>query len=201
MTAIADLCVTIRAWLNVGAEEYPDALVTSWVRMAEEWLSENLRVKHMVQIDWSDLIDGRVLLPSDWQELDSVRFRDGVAMIYSPRNEFYGASSNNLKGRYTIVGNYLLIGDVDAVNGTETEISYYQSIPALEEDPNWLLKYYSRVYILTTLWHAAMYSIEDERRATWQDMVFTFTNDMNERHKSSKSSGSVLVSRKRVGFG
>src|SRR5262245_27131088 len=104
MTAIGDFCITIRQWLAIGEDVYPDAIVTSWVRMAEEWLSENMRVKHMVQIDWSDVVEGRVLLPSDWQQLDTVRFRDGSSLTYSPRNEFYNPDYC-LKGRYTIVGN------------------------------------------------------------------------------------------------
>lgn len=200
MTAISDLCTTVRGWLNLGPDVYPDAVVTSWVRMAEEWMSENLRVKHMIQIDWQAIAENRTLLPSDWQELDTVRFRNGDTLIYSPREEFNAAKYYN-KNRYTIIGNYILVGTVDNISGTEVEISYYQSIPPLEEVPNWALKYMSRLYVLCTCWHASMYAIEDDRGEKWKNDVFTFTNDVNEKHKISKSSGSVLISRKKKGFG
>ena len=200
MTAISDFCTTIRGWLNLGPDVYPDAVVTSWVRMAEEWMSENLRVKHMVQIDWQDVIENRVLLPSDWEELDTVRFRGGGALIYSPRDEFYATKYYN-KNRYTLIGNYIYLGTADNISGTEVEISYYQAIPPLGDDPNWVMKYMSRLYILCTCWHATMYAIEDERGEKWKNDVFTFTNDVNEKHKISKSSGSILISRKKKGFG
>lgn len=200
MPAIDDFCDTIRGWLNLGPDVYPNAVVTSWVRMAEEWMSENLRVKHMVQIDWQDVIEGRVLLPSDWQELDTVRFRGSEPLIYSPRDEFYSSKYGN-GNRYTIVGNYILLGTADPIAGTEVEISYYQSIPPLEDIPNWVMKYASRLYTLCTLWHASMYAIEDERGEKWKNDTFTFTNDINGKHKESKSSGSILISRKKKGFG
>ena len=201
MTAIGDFCVVIRQWLAVGEDVYPDPLVTSWVRMSEEWMSENLRVKHMIQIDWQDIIEWRVLLPPDWQELDTVRFREGgKPLIYAPRDEYY-VPNYDLKGRYTIVGNYLLVGKVDETAGTEIEISYYQSIPPLEDEPNWVMKYYSRLYTVCALWHASMYAIEDSRKDMWQDQTFTFVNDMNRGHILSKASGSLLHSRRRASFG
>lgn len=199
MSAISDFCNVVRGWLNLGPEVYPDPVVTSWVRMSEEYLSENLRVKHMIQIDSSPLIESRVLLPSDWQELDTVRFPGGKPLFYKPRHEFYGNSS---LGGYTVVGNYILVGGVDPVAGTPVELSYYQNIPPLEEDNNWLNKYYSRVYILSTLWHASLYAVEDDRGASWGDATQQFVSDMNSKHQTSKSSGSVLVSNvRRRSFG
>jgi hypothetical protein len=191
MTAIGDFCTTVRAWLALGPEVYPDELVTSWVRMTEEYLSENLRVKHMVQIDWSDLVESRVLLPADWQQLDYVRFRDCKPLIYAPRDEFFGPDYS-LDHRYTIVGNYIIVGKIDETAGTEVEIAYYQNIPPLEDEPNWLMKYNSRIYTLCTCWHAGMYAIEDQRTQMWESQVATALVDLNRSHILSKSSGSIL---------
>jgi len=201
MSAIEDFCVTIRSWLNLGPEVYPDPLVTSWVRMAEEYLSETLRVKHMLQLDRSSLVEGRVLLPSDWMELDTVRLVDGKPLIYRPRDEFYATFYLSSPARevcnYTIIGNYIIVNNVDAVGGTSVEISYYQNIPQLADGPNWLLQYYSRIYVLTTLWHASMYAIEDDRGAAWKDAVDGFVSEMNTKHQMSRSSGSILISKRR----
>ena len=197
MTALSDFCNTCRAWLNLGEDVYPDPLVASWVKMAEEYLSETLRVKHMIQIDSSPLIQGRVLLPADWQELDTVRFVNSKPLIYVPRDEYY---AGNAKGTYTIVGNYILVSHVDPVSGTPVEISYYQNIPPLGDDPNWLLNFYSRIYTLCTLWHASMYAIEDDRGDNWKTATTDFVSEMNTKHQLSKASGSVLI-RKRSTFG
>lgn len=199
MTALTDFCDTVRGWLNLGVDVYPNPVVASWVRMSEEYLSEELRVKHMVQIDSSPLTQGRVLLPADWQELDTVRFLpDGKPLVYRPRDEYYAKSS---RGSYTIIGNYILVSHVDTVAGTPVEISYYQNIPPLGDDPNWLLAYYSRIYVLCTLWHASMYAIEDDRGESWKQATADFVSTMNTKHQLAKSSGSILMSPRRRSFG
>jgi hypothetical protein len=200
MSAITDFCSVIRGWLNLGEEIYSNSVVTSWARMSEEYLSEKLRCKHMVQIDWSVVSQDRVLLPSDWLELDTVRVKGGKPLIYSPRDYFYDNLGNN-EGKYTIVGNYIFVGNIDAVNGTEVELSYYQTIPPLENDPTWLYKFYNRLFILTTLWHASMYAIEDERGPTWSGAVDDYITAINTTNQLSKASGSILVSKRRASFG
>jgi hypothetical protein len=164
--------------------------------MAEEYLSENLRVKHMLQIDSSPLTSDRTLLPADLQELDSVRLTGGKPLVYKPRDYFYAKDYPNTE-RYTIIGNYLVLDGVNTTDGTPVEISYYQSIPPLGDDPNWLLQFYSRLYVLCTLWHASMYSIEDDRGDSWGAATKDFVSDMNTRHQVGKAAGSVLVSRRR----
>lgn len=200
-TAIAE----IRSWLAIDPEIYPDATVTSWIKMALEYLSEELRVRQMIQIDWTNAIEGRVELPKDWLELDSVRFYpNGKPMVYAPRGEFY-TPMYDIDARYTIVGNYILFGRIDTTSGVDIELSYYQRIPMLTNDPDrvtWIYDQNYRLLILTTLWHAAAYAIEDERVGGWQQTVENTTNTLNMSHQTSKSSGSILVANKsRRSFG
>lgn len=198
MTAISDFCTTIRGWLNF---EYDDVLITSWVRMAEELLSETLRCKHMVQIDTGEVVTGRVLLPSDWLDLDFVRVVDGGPLRFRSRDEFYNnreEDTNYNHGYYTITGNYLIVGDLD--DGVEVELAYYQTIPPLDAT-NWLLTYYSRLYITATLSVGAMYSFDDARGPVWQTAMQTFVDTINENHVKSRASGSVLIQRRGKGFG
>jgi len=202
MTALAELITEVRSWIAIDPEVYPDATVTSWVRMAIEYLSEELRVRQMVQIDWTKMSEGRVELPKDWLELDTVRFYPvGKPLIYAPRNEFY-LPQYEIKNRYTIVGNYLLLGKIDAVNGVDVEISYYQRIPMLTDDPDptkitWVYKDNFRLLTLAVLWHAAAYAIEDERVGGWEKSVVDMVSTLNMSHRTSKSSGSILVARRR----
>jgi hypothetical protein len=207
MNPLQELMATIRSWLALDAEIYPDEIVTNWIRMAEEYLSEVLRVRHMIQIDHQLLVEGRVELPKDYLQLDTVRFYpQGKPLLYSPRHEFY-EPQYDICNRYTIVGNYIIIGNVNTSNNVDVEISYYQLIPPLgvpsdasEEGQTWLYKYNHRLFTLCCLWHASAYAIEDERVGGWQSAVESMVETLNGSSRIAKASGSILVS-KRKSFG
>lgn len=200
MTALTDHCDTIRAWLNF---EYPNELIISWTRMAEELLSASLRCKHMIAIDTAHVNERRVLLPGDWLALDFVHIVDGRPLLFRSRDEFY-SNPNNLvnknEGYYTLTGNYMIVGG-NIEDGKAIEISYYETIPPLGDTPNWLMHYYSRLYVSATLSVASAYSLEDERAVTWQAAMQSFVDMINEEHAKSKASGSKIVMPKRKGFG
>jgi len=66
------------------------------------------------------------------------------------------------------------------------------------------MQYYSRLYVTATLSVATMYSIEDDRAATWQAAMQTFIDSINEEHIKSKTSGGLLIlpgKTKKKGFG
>jgi hypothetical protein len=94
MTALTDQCNLIRSWLAIGDDVYPDSVVTSWIRMAEEALSKKLRCKEMIQIDTGVLIEQRYLLPSDWRELSFVRIVGSRGLRYIPKDDFYNPDNN-----------------------------------------------------------------------------------------------------------
>lgn len=202
MTAIGDHCTTIRDWLNFDA--YSDALITSWTRMAEEALSAALRCKHMIAVDTAEITQSRVLLPADWLELDFVRVIDGKPLHFRARDEFYNNAENdpNYNSRhYTITGNYLMVGG-DLADGRNIEISYYEAIPPLGDTPNWLMTYYSRLYVSATMAVAKAFAVgEEESAVMWQTATKTFVDDINARDKAAASSGSKLVMPRKKGFG
>jgi len=210
-TFLTDKCTEIRNWLAIGAEVYPDPVVTGWIRMAEEFLSTALRVKHMIQIDTCQLVEGRVPLPLDWQEIRLVRFQSsgGVGRYQTP-DAFYNpefpeppeAPYPGRNKRYTILGNYLIVGNVDSVMGTTVELTYYQNIPPLTNDANnWINLYHQTIYTLKILHVASMYSIEDERSSIWNQEVMQAINMANMTHNVDKASGSVLMPVRRKTFG
>ena len=209
-TFLTDKCQEIRNWLAIGADVYPDAIVTSWIRMAEEYLSTALRVKHMVQIDTSLLIEDRVALPLDWQEIRLVRLPSGGVCRYQTPDayfnpEFPDAPEADYPGRYnryTILGNYLVMGGVYDPPGLQVELTYYQNIPPLTNDTNnWVNCYNSTVYTLKILHIASLYAIEDQRGPVWDQEVVRMVNGMNAQHKIDMASGSVLVQTRRKSFG
>jgi hypothetical protein len=207
---LTDKCIEIRNWFAIGSDVYPDSVVTGWIRMAEEYLSTALRVKHMIQIDTATFVGNRAPLPLDWQEIRLVRWLDtgGVGRYLTP-DAFYNpefpdppdASLTHRNRRYTILGNYLIVEDpVDP--GLQVELTYYQDIPPLTDDANnWANKYNQTVYTLKILHIASLYAIEDERSGVWNSELNIMINGMNARHQIDKASGSVLTQVRRKTFG
>jgi hypothetical protein len=215
-TFLTDKCQEIRNWLAIGADVYPDPVVTSWIRMAEEYLSTALRVKHMVQIDTLQVTVDRVALPLDWQEVRLVRRLDtkGVCRYQTP-DAFYnpefplspqyptgtGQPCDTQLNRYTILGNYLIVGGSSGA-GVDVELTYYQNIPPLTDAfNNWPNCYHQTVFTLKILHVASLYAIEDARSDAWDKEVVRMVNGMNAQHKIDMASGSVLMQVRKKTFG
>lgn len=204
MTALTDHCDNVREWLNYGTDVYPDSLITQFVRGFEQIASETLRCKEMVQIDTGVLTDDRVLLPSDWLEMDFVRVLDGAPIHYKPRDEFYTPVDGQLQnaGKYTISGNYLIVGgDISELSTKTLELHYYQTIPALGDTTNWLMTKYSFLYMIGTLGCSGLHSFDEDRVAVWKSATEEMIATINESHLKSKVSGSRLSRVSKIGFG
>lgn len=210
-TFLADKCTEIRNWFAIGSDVYPDAIVTGWIRMAEEYLSTALRVKHMIQIDTNNVIDERVPLPLDWQEIRLARLLpSGGVLRYQTPDAFYNPEFEEPPAspypgrnkRYTILGNFLIVGGAGLATPQPVELTYYQDIPPLvDATNNWINKYHPTVYTLKILHIASLYAIEDERSMIWDKEVTRNVNEMNAAHKVDMASGSVLMQSRRKSFG
>jgi len=199
MTALTDFCQVIRNWANF---DHDDAVITSWVRIAEQNLSLNLRIADMLQIDTGTLYQRRVTLPSDWRELDFVRFADGGPIRYMSRDEFYRDNDpHRTNNFYTVTGNYIVLGGaVNDVDGRQLEVSYYGDLPALGNDPNWVVKRHSGLLIAATMAAGCLYDIEDSRLSTWVSFVDNQIKQLNDEHRISRHSGSNIVAQSRRSF-
>jgi hypothetical protein len=195
MTALSDQCTIIRQWLAIGADVYPDQVVTQWIRMCEEWLSNQLRIRDNLQIDTGVLVGDRYLMPKDWQEMDFVRVIGGKPLRYVPRDDYYNplyvADQPNC---YTITGNYIITSGAHTSPIT-LEISYYQDVPHLEDELTWVQIEYPTLFTTKTLHVASMYAIEDERNSMWETQANNLVGAMNFAHTLSKASGSRLTRR------
>jgi len=204
MTALEDKCTEIRLWLNEGSDEYPDSLVTTWIRGAEERLNVELRIDRMIKIDTAIATDGRVTLPSDWIEADLVRIQGANPIHYKSRDDFYTIGDSggyeNL-GKYTIVGRYIILGDASSGTPPTVELAYYSNIPPLDADANWVQTYYPTLLLYGSLEQAHLYGIEDERAASMGAKVGDMIMKMNDAHKAAKASGSRLSVKSKRSFG
>lgn len=193
MTALTDACDTIRSWINRDDDDYDDAIVTSWIRMAEADISDRLRCADQIAIDTSSITDGRVLLPSDWRELDFVRVVGGYPLEFTDRTNFYAKSPEAQVRHYTITGNYLLVGGPPTVSvSTSVEISYYEAVPPLSATDTWLQTKFPNLFLMACMVAASAYGVEDERAQGFGDKTDSIIQVINDKHQKSRTSGSRL---------
>lgn len=204
MTAWEDKCAEIRLWLNVGEEEYSNALVGTWIAGAEERFDRELRVDDMVEIDTADVNIDRVTVPDRWIEADFIRLTDGDPLVYKDRNSFYTRGDTgeyeNL-GKYTLTGRYIIVGNASLTSPPTLEMSFYAKIPRFTEDNTWLSTKFPNLLLFGALEQAFIYGIEDERAATISSKLDGMIAAMNDGHKMAKTSGSRLNYKTKRSFG
>lgn len=201
MTALSDQCTVIRAWLNRDAEDYPDALVTSWIRMAESRISRTLRCADQIDVDYAEVTIDRVLFPMDWLDLDFVRVIDGEPLEFLDRTTFYRKPLVSQIRYYTITGNWLVVGGPPTEEATrEIEMSYYASVPPLEASNTWLQTKYPDLFLMATMVAASAYGVEDERATGFDASVKAAIQEINDQHSMAKASGSRLRRRTTRGY-
>lgn len=190
MSAIAEFIEQIKGWINF---DYSDDLVTSWIRMAEERINTELRVREMIKVDRGLFIqDPTAPLPEDWLEMDLVRRLDRKEPLrYSDRHDFY---TKDTDGYYTIIGDFIVIGG-PFNKGVEVEIYSYRQVPPLGEEATWLYKKHPRLYTAAVLTMAVAYGVEDERAPMWEAEVSTRISQLNAAHRLSRASGSRITRR------
>lgn len=203
MTNIIDHCETVRQWMNWGADEYPDALITSFTRMGEERINEKLRIAEMVVTSVPlTIVAGTAVFPDDWLESDFVRIIGGGPLQYKARADFYTPDENGLYnnlGKFTTIGKSIFVAD-DVATGTDLEVSYFAKVPVLNAE-TWLSNKYTALNLMATLIHAGMYYIEDERTAAWSTFVDNKIDSLNNAYKMAQPSGSRLSVKSKRSFG
>lgn len=204
MTALTDQCDKIRLWLNEGTDEYPDALVETWIRGAEEDLSNRLRVGDMIQIDTASMTDGRFTLPADWEEMEMVRVVDGDPLTYKNRNDFYTQNEEGTydnRGKYTIAGRFVEVGMATDAAPIEIEMTYFGRIPPLGDDANWISGKYPQLLLYSALHVGCLYGLEDDRASMWETKVNDTIALLNNNYKAARVSGTRLSYKSRKTFG
>lgn len=174
--------------------DWPDNVVTTFVRSAESQLSRLMRVKEMIVIADAQVARNRVTLPIDWRELDYVRVNNGEPLTYQSRDDFFREKSD-FYNRYTIVGNYILFGSPDVTglpDGLPCEISYYQASPKFTDAGTWLYNYYYDIFLKKCLAFGAQFSEEVDKAAAFHAEANDLVDIANDEQMRSKISGSVL---------
>jgi hypothetical protein len=208
MTDFSDFKTQIAEWAN--RQDWSDALVTSFVRMAESKLNQELRVALMIEFDDGIITARSAPLPDDWLAMDLVRVAnsngaDGfLPARYKARDEFFNQRDDHTWMYYTIVGATMFFGGTpDPVDGTEYKRAYYAEVPVFSDDqPSWVYTKYPQLYLFAALMHADLHAVgEENQAANMKQMAEDMIQKLNAAHLGSKASGSRVTMPRRRSFG
>jgi len=208
MTDFTDFTTAIAEWAN--RQDWSPALVTSFVRNAEEKLNAELRIDWMIQTKDALIASRCAPLPPDWLEMDFIRlandqFSGGFQPIsYKPRAEFFSTDDAKATGVYTIEGRQIFIGGPpDATEGRTVRIDYYGEVPVFSDTvPSWVYTKFSALYRYAALMHADLHALGEEQTASLlkqlcEDMI----QKLNAQHRYARASGSRLARTRTRSFG
>jgi hypothetical protein len=208
MTDFSDFKAQIAEWSN--RQDWSDALVTSFVRMAESKLNQELRVALMIQMDDGLIASRCAPLPDDWLAMDLVRVAnengaDGfLPARYKSRDEFFNLTDDNSWMYYTIVGAQLYFGGTpDPVDGTLYKIVYYGEVPVFADDQDsWVYTKYPNLYLSAAMMHAYMHAVgEEQNAANSKQLAEDIIQKLNAAHLGAKASGSRVTMPRHRSFG
>jgi hypothetical protein len=204
MSDYSDFKAQIAEYAN--RQDWPDALVTGFIRQSEQKLNAELRVDRMIKTS-QNIVTGRCsTLPDDWLQMDQVKIQndngaDGFLPIrYKARDEFFNLRDNWTYGYYTIEGRQLFVGGCpDTVNGQTVKIAYYGEVPVFADDnPSWIYIKYPSLYLYASLMHADLHAVgEEDKAGAMKQLSEDIIMKLNADHLRSKASGS-RVTRSRV---
>jgi hypothetical protein len=209
MTALTDFCTVVRAWVDDVNPD--DTMITSWIRMAEERLNNELRSNEQIVRDYATFDDNCAVLPDDWLEVLYVRsgnvFRYVTPDAYwqtaaQPTRELEiadptGAAPWPPPGAqkiYTIIGRTLFVlPNIDPAALTKIEVGYYRALAPLGDTMDPVLSRYPSLLLNCTLSAAAPYLVEDDRLSTFAALATAGIEKVNNSANSGRWSGSPLT--------
>jgi hypothetical protein len=207
MTDYANFKATIAEWSN--RQDWSDALVSSFVSMAEQKLNAELRVDRMIEFAEIVCTCRCANLPDDWLEMDLVQGQSqGPATGFSPwryrpRDEFFNLTDEHAWGYYTIEGRVITFGGTpNQTEGLTYTIAYYGEVPVFSDtQDSWVYTKYPNLYLFAALMHADLHAVGEEQNAAHlKQLAEDMIQKLNADHLRSKASGSRLTWRGKRGL-
>ena len=200
MTVLQDQIKLVAEWTNV--KNLSDAMVTSWIRLFEERLNDELRVQEMlktVEIDYLVALP----FPEDCLEIENMRIVGGRNFEVSSTADF----RDSTRGTYRGVPVFSVIGQTihsnygaEYIPSNKVELTYYARVQPLENAYFPLYNNFPSLYVFGPLTFSAPFLQEDERLTVWGAFVNTRIQAANAAWQTRKLSGGKLH-RQRRGFG
>lgn len=211
MSDFSDFKAQIADWAN--RQDWSDALVTSYVRMAEEKLNAELRVDRMISFQEALIASRCAPIPDDWLEFVSdggvkianANGADGyLPLRYKARDEFFNLNDNWAYGYYTIQARQIYFGGApDTVNGITYKLAYYAELPVFADNlDSWLYDKYPSLYLYSALMHADLHAVgEEQNAANLKSLAEDIIAKLNAEHLRAKASGSRVTRSRTRSFG
>jgi hypothetical protein len=208
MTDYSDLKTAIADWAN--RTDWSDALVSSFVSMAEAKFNQELRVAQMIQFGDGIITSRCAQLPPDWLVMDFVRVAnengaDGfLPARYKSRDQFFNERDTRTWMYYTLIGETMYFGGTpDPIDGTEYKLCYYGEVPVFSDaQPSWVYTKYPQLYLFASLMHADLRAVgEEDKAANMKQMVEDMIQKLNAAHLGAKASGSRVTRPRHRSFG
>lgn len=200
MTLLQDQIALIKEWTLV--RNLSDAIVTSWVRMFEERLNDEMRVQEMLKTVPVEYFPTLNFLP-DCLEIESIHLQGGRSFEVSSTADFRDTTRGEYRGRpvYAIIGNTIHLNyGAQQLPSTTLELTYYARVTPLDNAYFPLFNNFPSLYTFGPLTFSAPYLQEDERLTVWGAFVNTRIQAANTAWQTRKLSGGKLH-RQRRGFG
>jgi hypothetical protein len=209
MGDFANFCSTIADWAN--RQDWSPALVTSFVRMAEQKFNAELRVDRMINFSTNTVTMRCSTLPDDWLEMDLVQIQNpnapsGFSPIrYKARDEFFNLPDRWAYGYYTIEARTIFFGGCpDQTEGIQYNINYYGEVPVFSDAPlvpSWIYTKYPSMYLHAAMMHADLHAVgEEQNAANMKALAEDAITKLNNEHLRAKASGSRLSRTRRRRF-
>lgn len=178
----ADLATAIGAWLN---RSDLTAQTSNFIRLAEVRLNRLLRDPDQLVTTTLAFSDGSADVPADFGQL--VAFgAEGSRLSQVTPGEFGTYRSQSGDPRvYTVGAGVIRV--LPSTGSPSTPITYYRSIPALDEeaDTNWLLERAPDLYLYGSLLQAEFFGWNDERlpliKSAWDEAIAELRADGESR--------------------
>jgi hypothetical protein len=208
VTDFSDFTTAIAEWAN--RQDWSPALVTSFVRMAEQKFNAELRVDRMINFSQNVVTQRCSTLPDDWLAMDLVKIAntngaDGFLPIrYLARDEFFNLPDTLSVRYYTIEGRTIYFGgSPDAVEGIGYKIAYYGEVPVLSDtQQSWLYTKYPSLYLHAALMHADLHAVGEEQNAgNMKQLIEDEIQKLNAQDLRAKASGSRVTRTRSRSFG
>jgi hypothetical protein len=208
VTDFSDFKAQIAEWSN--RQDWSDALVTSFVRMAESKLNQELRVALMINFDDGLIASRCAPLPPDWLAMTLVRVAndagaDGfLPARYKAQDEFFNQRDDYTWMYYTIVGTQIYFGGTpDPVNGTVYKIVYYGEVPVFSDtQTSWVYTKYPNLYLSAAMMYAYLHAVgEEQNAANAKALAEDQIQKLNAAHLGAKASGSRVTMPRHRSFG
>lgn len=208
MTDFADLKTSIAEWAN--RQDWSDALVTSFIRMAEQKFNQDLRIDRMVKFAENVVTCRCADLPDDWLwmrflSVANIAAPNGFQPIhYKARDEFFRLPDKWAINFYTIEGRTVTFGGTpDDIEGIPYKMAYYGEVPVLTDDcPSWIYTKYPTLYLFAALMHADLHAVGEENQAAMlKAQVDDTISKLNMQHLVAKASGSRVNRSRPRSFG